>query len=184
MQINSNLTFNSLLAKNPSKAFKSIRNSKKGNSKNITSLTVGKIKYKGVRVKDGFFDSLSALKNPPHTPSFGDYDLDYKIILWLASSQPVPLIPIQTTDKILLSLKKHVHNFYNVYSNVLQKFHRVRNFDHHSHWRSQEVTDGQKLFSVEAWNSNAQSFIKINTQGDHNLLVLYMLMITNDISYR
>ena len=65
MQINSNLTFNSLLAKNPSKAFKSIRNSKKGNSKNITSLTVGKIKYKGVRVKDGFFDSLSALKNPP-----------------------------------------------------------------------------------------------------------------------
>ena len=68
IQINSNLTFNSLLAKNPPKAFKFIRNSKKGNSKNITSLTVGKIKYKGVRVKDGFFDSLSALKNPPLLP--------------------------------------------------------------------------------------------------------------------
>ena len=67
MQVNLNLTFNSLLAKNPSKAFKSIRNSKKGNSKNITSLTVGKTKYKGVRVKDGFFDSLSALKNPPYS---------------------------------------------------------------------------------------------------------------------
>ena len=71
--------------------------STKGNSKNITSLTVGKTKYKGVRVKDGFFNSLSALKNPPHTPSYGDYDLDYKIILWLASSQPIPLIPIHTT---------------------------------------------------------------------------------------
>ena len=66
LQVQSNLTFNSLISKNPSRAFRAIRSSKKGNVKNITTLTVGKTTYKGECVKDGFFDSLSALKNPPN----------------------------------------------------------------------------------------------------------------------
>ena len=113
-QVRSNLTFNTLISKNPSRAFKNIRSSKNGNVKNITSLTVGKTTYKGECVKDGFFNSLNALKNPPTTPSYGDYDLDYKLILWLSSSQPIPPIPIHTTQKILFSLKKHVHDYDNI----------------------------------------------------------------------
>ena len=69
---------------------------------------------RGNCVKDRFCDSLSALKNPPSTPSHGNYDLDYKLILWLSSSQPIPLISIQTTEKILHSLKKHVHDIQNI----------------------------------------------------------------------
>ena len=34
--------------------------------------------------------------------------------MWLSSSQPIPLIPIHTTEKILLSLKKHVHDYNNI----------------------------------------------------------------------
>ena len=34
--------------------------------------------------------------------------------MWLSSSQPIPLISIQTTEKILHSLKKHVHDFHNL----------------------------------------------------------------------
>ena len=90
--IKTNQTFNSIISKDPSKAFKAIRKSKKNNSKNINSLTVGKVTYKGNCVKDGFYDSLSALKSPPTTPSHGNYDLDYKIILWLSANDPTPNI--------------------------------------------------------------------------------------------
>ena len=65
-------------------------------------------------MKDGFYDSLSALKCPPTTPSHGNYDLDYKIILWITSNEPIPLIYIQDTEKILWSLKKHVHDINNL----------------------------------------------------------------------
>ena len=76
--------------------------------------TVGKVTYKGNCVKDGFYDSLSALKSPPITPSHGNYDLDYKIILWISSCEPIPPISIQTTEKILHSLKKQVHDINNL----------------------------------------------------------------------
>ena len=66
----SNLTFNAIISKNPSRAFKAIRKSKSGNIKNINTLTVGKVTYKGKCVKDGFYDSLSALKNPPYPQSW------------------------------------------------------------------------------------------------------------------
>ena len=108
------MTFNALVSKDPSRAFKAIRNSKNNKIKNINTLSVGQIIYKGKCVKDGFYDSLSALKNPPTSPSYGNYDLDYKLILWLSSSQPIPLISIQTTEKILYSLKKHVHDINNI----------------------------------------------------------------------
>ena len=65
LQVQSYLTFNTIISKKPSKAFKAIRKTKKGNIKNITTLTIGKVTYKGNCVKDGFYDSLSALKNPP-----------------------------------------------------------------------------------------------------------------------
>ena len=80
------MTFNALVSKNPSRAFKAIRNSKNSKIKNINTLTVGQNTYKGKCVKDGFYDSLSALKNPSPTPSYGNYDLNYKLILWLSSS--------------------------------------------------------------------------------------------------
>ena len=99
LQIKTNQTFNSIVSKDPSRAFKAIRKSKKNNIKNINSLTVGKVTYKGNRVKDGFYDSLSALKYPPTTPSHGNYDLDYEIILWISSNEPIPPISIQTTEK-------------------------------------------------------------------------------------
>ena len=114
LQLKSNMTFNSLVSKDPSRAFKAIRYSKNSKIKNINTLSVGQVTYKGKCVKDGFYDSLSALKNPPTAPSYGDYDLDYKLILWISSSQPIPLIPIQTTEKILYSLKKHVHDINNI----------------------------------------------------------------------
>ena len=65
-------------------------------------------------MKDSFYDSLSALKCPPTTPSHGNYDLDYKIILWITSNEPIPMISIQHTEKILRSLKKHVHDINNL----------------------------------------------------------------------
>ena len=77
------MTFNAIVSKDPSKAFKAIRNSRNNKIKSINTLTVGKIIYKGKCVKDGFYDSLCALKNPPTPFSYGNYDLDYKLILWL-----------------------------------------------------------------------------------------------------
>ena len=94
-----NLTFNSIISKDPTKAFKAIRKSKNSKTKNINSLTVGKITYEGNCIKDGFYDSLSALKCPPTSLSHGNYDLDYKIILWLSANDPIPPISIQNTEK-------------------------------------------------------------------------------------
>ena len=46
------MTFNAIVSKDPSKAFKAIRNSRNNKIKNINTLTIGKITYKGKCFKD------------------------------------------------------------------------------------------------------------------------------------
>ena len=75
------MTFNAIVSKDPSKAFKAIRNSRNNKIKSINTLTVGKVTYKGKCVKDGLYDSPCGLKNPPVPSSNGNYDLEYKLIL-------------------------------------------------------------------------------------------------------
>ena len=107
------------LRNDPSKIHKSIRQRRTASS-NISRLTVGSHVYSGDNVPDGFFASLSALKDPDMTSimgssSFSETLRDYTHILKLAQAGGViPSIELYQSIELLYSLKADVNDLFSI----------------------------------------------------------------------
>ena len=109
-----------VLTEDPRRLFSHIRSSKNGAQAKIQALNVsGKI-YRGSRVADGFFDSLSALKAPDMTTihsssSYCQIKQDYEHVVKICSAG-IRIPPISGKDAMLLlhSLKPEVNDLYSI----------------------------------------------------------------------
>jgi hypothetical protein len=107
------------LHSNPSKIHQAIRREKSASS-SISTLRVGRKTFSGDNVCDGFFDSLSSLKEPDMatistTPSFADTLRDYNHILELtASGDAIPAIEIHQSVELLYSVKQDVNDLFSI----------------------------------------------------------------------
>ena len=112
-----------ILSKNPSAAHRSIKSSKSNAASAIQNLKVNDKVYTGVKVPDGFFDSLSSLKAPDmsplyNSPHFQETLMDFENILKIArdGSRIPPISPTQATE-LLHSLKADVNDFFSITAN-------------------------------------------------------------------
>ena len=78
----SNLTFNLVISKNFSSAFRAIGILKYDKTKSIYVLIVGQWVFKGDCVKDGFYTSLSSLKCFESIDILEIISLDSHLIMW------------------------------------------------------------------------------------------------------
>ena len=106
----------------PSTAFSYLRSCRKTKPTQIEQLSVGDKLYAGSAVCDGFYDSMTSLKqcdidqlrNDPHlSDQFTNYDHIMKIC---RDQPPIPPISLAQSTKILESLKKKVNDFYSISS--------------------------------------------------------------------
>ena len=107
----------SVLSSDPRKLFSHIRSTKTSSTgSKIHALKVsGKI-YRGEKVSDGFYDSLSSLKAPNMDPihsstSYSRIKADYDLIMKICSSGlKIPPVSVNSTIQLLLSLKPNVND--------------------------------------------------------------------------
>ena len=107
----------SVLSNDPRKLFSHIRSTKTSSTgSKIHALKVsGKI-YRGEKVCDGFYDSLSSLKAPNMDPihsstSYSRIKADYDLIMKICSSGlKIPPVSVNSTIQLLLSLKPNVND--------------------------------------------------------------------------
>ena len=105
---------------NPTSAYSYIRSCRKTKPRSIGQLTVGDEVYVGESVCDGFYKSMTAIKQCDQEQLKGDPDLanqfiDYDSIIKLCQDKPpIPPISLEKSTKILQSLKKNVSDFYSV----------------------------------------------------------------------
>ena len=110
----------SVLDRNPSELFKSIRALKTNSSSDIKKLSVNNKIYTGEAICDGFYDSLSALKEPDMSPihSSESYarcksDVD-QITKICQAGVNIPHLPVKSAEKLLKSLKPDVNDLYSI----------------------------------------------------------------------
>ena len=110
----------SVTTSNPSAVYKSIRSAKSSSSRAIPFLTVGKKKYVGENIVDGFYDSISALKSQDNnslqsSPNYNSWSQDYEYILQMCKNKcDIPLISLEKSSKILLKMKSSVNDFWSI----------------------------------------------------------------------
>ena len=103
--------------------FKSIKSAKASKASKISSIRVNDLKYEGDTVPDGFFHSMSDLKQPDmnlihNTPEFKATLFDYENIIKICQSKsPIPAISPQQSSAILFSVRAGVNDFYSVTAN-------------------------------------------------------------------
>ena len=108
----------SILDKNPKKLYSFIRSSKSTTSGAVQRLSVEEREYFGASVPDGFYDSLSSLKDPSMdkirgSASFQQYDADYQQILKICSAGlQIPQISGKDAVMLLHSLRPEVTDLY------------------------------------------------------------------------
>ena len=120
----------SILGKNPTQLHRYLKSCRKTQAKPIASLTVGDKTYIDSAVPDGFFDSMSSLKQCKPEELEADPDIserisDYENILKLCQEQEHPSMPpismLKSSD-LLKRMKKDVRDFYSItalhYSNA------------------------------------------------------------------
>jgi hypothetical protein len=107
------------LLKNPSKLHRTIRKEKSASS-SISTLKVGSRTFTGDNICDGFFDSLSSLKDPDmssiaNSSSFAETLRDYNHILELTSSgAAIPAIEVHESVELLYSVKQDVNDLFSI----------------------------------------------------------------------
>ena len=86
----------------------------------IEHLTVADKVYKGESVCDGFYDSMTSLKNCDlqalqSDPNLAEQFVNFEQILKLCHDQPgIPSISLEDSSKLLSRMKKDVRDFYSV----------------------------------------------------------------------
>ena len=104
----------------PSAAYAYIRSCKRTKQRKIEYLTVGDKTYTGAAVSDGFYESMTSLKqcdienlraDPNLTNQFANYD---NIIELCRNQTPIPAISLAKSTKILPKLKKNVSDYYSI----------------------------------------------------------------------
>ena len=105
---------------NPASAYSYLRQCRKSKPTQINHLSVGDKVYAGQAVCDGFYDSMTSLKqcdmeqlrNDPHLSS---QFTNYEHIMKISQDQPsIPPISLEKSTKILKNLKKNVNDFYSI----------------------------------------------------------------------
>ena len=110
----------SILDDNPSAAYSYIKSCKQTKSSNIEKLTVRDKVYVGSAVCDGFYDSMSSLKNCDfdllrQDPNISDQLINYEHILKICKDQrQIPEIFHDQSTKILNRMRKNVSDFYSI----------------------------------------------------------------------
>ena len=108
---------------NPTSAYSYIRSCRKSKPKSIAQLTVGDEVYVGESVCDGFYKSMTAIKQCDQEqlrvdPNLSNQFINYDSIIQLCQNKPpIPPISLAKSTKILQSLKKNVSDFYSVTHN-------------------------------------------------------------------
>ena len=103
-------------------AYAYIRSCRKSPPKSIEELEVGEKVYTGAAVCDGFYESMTALKNCDVEslkcdPSLSTKFINYDMIRKLCQDQPpIPPISLKDSSRILKSLKKKATDFYSITS--------------------------------------------------------------------
>ena len=111
-----------IIGENPSKVFSYIKSMKNMQSSAIAKLTVGNKTYCGSKVADGFYESMTSLKQcDPDSlssdPGLAEKFLDYDIILKLCQDhQGIPEIAVAKSTEILRRIKKNVKDHYSITS--------------------------------------------------------------------
>ena len=114
---NSNL--HSILTKNPSELFKTVKNSRKASS-SIHELKVGDKIYSGNSVSDGFFDSLSQMKTADYesfqsSSSFQTFLNDFENIKEICEKgEAIPKISLQKASDILRKIRPNVNDYFSI----------------------------------------------------------------------
>ena len=116
-----NQLFN-IIGESPSKVFRHIKKIKHSKRTGTKRLTVGNKTYYDQNVADGFFDSMSSLKQcdiaslDTH-PDISAKLLDYEIIMKLCENhQGIPEIDMEVSNKLLHKIKKSVKDHYSITS--------------------------------------------------------------------
>jgi len=116
----------------------------------------GKI-YRGEKVSDGFYDSLSSLKAPNMDPihsstSYSRIKADYDMIMKICSSGlKIPPVPIHSAIQLLLSLRPNVNDL-----NSITPAHYINAGTEgitHFHFLLNTVIDNINLSSLDELNS-------------------------------
>ena len=107
-----------IIGENPGKVFRLIKSMKKQHSGGTAKLTVGEKVYCGERVADGFYESMTSLKQCDierlnSEPELAEKLLDYKLIVELCQShEPIPKIDMKKSTEILQRIKRDVRDHY------------------------------------------------------------------------
>ena len=110
----------SILSTNPASAYKYINSKRKVKSGQIEHLTVGDKVYVGQTVCDGFYDSMSTLKQCDYEQLKSDPDIsmhlsNYEHIMKICQDQhSIPSISHAESSKILGRMKKNVNDFFSI----------------------------------------------------------------------
>ena len=111
-----------IMGENPSKVFSLIKSFKNTQHGTIAKLTVGQKTYHGQQVADGFYESMSSLKQcDPESlrsvPELSEKLLDYNTIIKLCQNhQGIPAIAMDKSTELLLKIKKNVKDHYSITS--------------------------------------------------------------------
>ena len=109
-----------MMFSNPASAHAYIRSCKKSQPRKIELLRVGDLEYQGSNVCDGFYHSMTTLKQCDisklrEEQPLSDQFINYDIIIQLCRKKaPIPPISIANSTKILESMKKNVSDYYSV----------------------------------------------------------------------
>ena len=108
-----------LCSGDPSKAYRSLKRSKRGCTSKIGKLTVGNMTYLGDTVPDGMYESTRKLKTEPDCTrtdlSHPDFSEEYRFILDICNTRrEIPQLSRATSDKILKSIRKNVNDYYSI----------------------------------------------------------------------
>ena len=107
-----------VLGEHPTKVFSLIKSFKNTQTGSIAKLTVGKKTYHGDNVPDGFYDSMSSLKqcdfeSLKKSPELAGKLLDYETIIDICqTNHGLQAIDIDASTKLLHKIKKNVKDHY------------------------------------------------------------------------
>jgi hypothetical protein len=104
----------------PTSAYSYLRSCRRSKASKIEKLLVGDKVYVGPAVSDGFYDSMTSLKQCDieelrNDPNLQRQFTNYDHIVKLSQNQPpIPPISLDKSSKVLENLKKNVNDFYSM----------------------------------------------------------------------
>ena len=122
MDVERDMQLYSIMGSSPATVFNFVKSLKGSKTANIAKLTVGKRTYYDKDIADGFYDSMSSLKQVDYNdilsePSIAEKFIDYDLIVKLCQdNHKIPAINLETSTKLLLTIKKNVKDHYSITS--------------------------------------------------------------------